>query len=236
MEIFILHFIIIFLIINNIKNEYIILPFKSANININLNNNNNNIIDKVSNYLTELDTNQIYSTLSIGNPTKSLEFYLTMQQSFFAILSNYCPLGSYSSYNPNSSKKISKLSSNTMFNLKNASYAADKCSFNNNLNLTDNIDINNFHYLFGNWTENKTHIYHDINKYCGALGLMKNYHDRYFSAANIINYLKEDKEIINSYSWGIFFFDKEEKNIFNIDKEIQNKYDGFCIIGITDKD
>ena len=85
MEIFIIHFIIISLIINGINNEYIILPFKSTNIKINLYNNNSSI-DKVSFYLSELDANQIYSTLSFGNPAKSLEFYLTMDQSFFALL------------------------------------------------------------------------------------------------------------------------------------------------------
>ena len=159
MENFIIHFIIISLIINCINNKHIILPFKTTNIKINLNNNNNNdSIDKVSYYLSELDTNQIYSTLPFGNPTKSLEFYLTMEQSFFAVLSNYYPKGSYSSYNPNSSKQISKLSSNTMFNMQNASYTGDKCSFYNDLNLTENIDIDYFHYLTGNWTGNKNHI------------------------------------------------------------------------------
>ena len=104
MEIFIINFIIISLIINYINNEYIILPFKSTNIKINLYNNNNSI-DKVSYYLSELDANQIYSTIPLGNPAKSLEFYLTMDQSFFALLSNYCLIGSSSTYNPNSSKK-----------------------------------------------------------------------------------------------------------------------------------
>ena len=235
MEIFIIHFIIISLIISFINSEYIILPFKSTYIKTNLNNNNNSI-DNVSYYLSELDINQIYSTLSFGNPTKYLEFYLTMEQSFFAVLSNYCLKGSYSSYNPNSSKKISKLSYDTMLNLKNASYAEDKCSFYNDLNLTENIDIDYFHYLLGNWTGNKNYIDHDSNKFCGSLGLMKYYQDRYFPSANLINYFKEDKEIIDSYSWGVFFFDKEDIESYNIDKDIQNKYDGFCIIGITEKD
>ena len=123
-----------------------------------------------------------------------------------------------------------------MFNLKNASYAVDKCSFYKDLNLTEKIDIDYFHFLLGNWTENKNYIDHDSNKFCGSLGLMKYYQDRYFSSANLINYLKEDKEIIDSYSWGVFFFDKVDSNSYNIDKEIQNKYDGFYIIGINDKD
>ena len=229
MEIFIIHFIIISLIINYINNEYIILPFKSTNIKINLYNNNNSI-DKVSYYLSELDANQIYSTIPLGNPAKSLEFYLTMDQSFFALLLNYCPIGSSSSYNPNSSKKISKLSSGTMFNLKNASYAVDKCSFYKDLNLTEKIDIDYFHYLLGNWTENKNYIEHNSNKFCGALGLMKYYHDRYFSSANLINYLKEDKEIIDSYSWGVFFFDKEDIDSYNIDKDIKKNMMDFALL------
>ena len=57
MENFIIHFIIISLIINCINNKYIILPFKTTNIKIHLNNNNNDSIDKVSYYLSELDTN-----------------------------------------------------------------------------------------------------------------------------------------------------------------------------------
>ena len=61
-------------------------------------------------------------------------------------------------------------------------------------------------------------------------------HCRYFSSVNLINYLKEEKEIIDSYLWGVLFFKKEDSNSYNINKEIQNKYDGFCIIGITNKD
>ena len=180
MEIFVIHFIIISLIINYINNEYIILPFKSTSIKINLYNNNS--IDEVSFYLSELDTNQIYSTLPFGIPTKSLVFYLTMGQSYFTLLSNYCLIGPSSSYNPNSSKKISKLSSNKIFNHKIASYAVDKCSFYKDLNLTEKIDIDYFYYLLGNYTENKNYIDHDSNKFCGAFGLMKYYHVKYFSS------------------------------------------------------
>ena len=46
-------------------------------------------------------------------------------------------------------------------------------------------------------------------------------------------YLKK-KNIIQSYQWGIFFFN-ENKN-YNINKEIQNNYNGFYIVGITEND
>ena len=41
-------------------------------------------------------------------------------------------------------------------------------------------------------------------------------------------------EMIQSYQWGIFFLDKEQSYI--IEKEIQNKYDGFIISGLLEND
>jgi len=59
---------------------------------------------------------------------------------------------------------------------------------------------------------------------------MKYYQDRYFSSSNLINYLKEDKEIIDSYSWGVFFFDKEDIDSYNIDKDIKKNMMDFALL------
>ena len=68
---------------------------------------------------------------------------------------------------------------------------------------------------------------------CKRIGLLKKY--TYPSPyANFIDYSKKIKNIIDSYQWGIFFFDKEKS--YNIDEEIQNKYDGFAIIGLNEND
>ena len=47
----------------------------------------------------------------------------------------------------------------------------------------------------------------------------------------ILRHLKKEK-IINSYSWGLFFFDKEES--YKIKDEIKNNYDGFYIVGFNE--
>ena len=222
--------IIVFILINY-SYSYIILPFKSKNIELNLNNS----IIQIENILSEINKNQLYSFISFGNPQKNLEIYFTMEKSFYAILSNYCQKPIYTTYNPFFSKNYRNKSNTfpiSFDSIDNGIVANDNCSFYNDLNLTNSKIIDSFEFILGNNTSPDFKNL-DSDKYCGMLGLVQDPNEHFLFAQNFISYLKQRK-IIDSYAWGLFFFDKEKS--YNIDYNIQNKYDGFYIAGITDDD
>ena len=224
-----LNFLIILLIINNTYN-YIVFPFKSTNYKFN--SNNNHSINDVDHILSEINKNKLYSIISFGNPPKNLEFYFTMEKMFYAVMSNFCPKDSNSSYNPYLSITYKNLSSFYKFGpIENAYLSTESCSFYNNSNLKESKIIKSFSFIFGNNTSPKNKNI-DKNKFCGTMGLSKNLHGFIYDE-NIINYFKKT-DIIDSYSWSIIFFDKD--NSYNIDDDIKNKYDGFYIVGITNND
>ena len=230
LKVFNIYHLLSLLIINYTYN-YIILPFNSTHIELNLNEKLNKI-NSAEYLLSEINKNQLYSTMSIGKPPKNLEFYLTMDSFIYGILSGYCPNGSFSFYNPYLSKNF-KSETDYIISvgpLKNAAIATDNCTLYNDLNLTSIKNIDNFEFLIGNYSYFESI---NINKYCGIIGLYKSNVKTYEYAKNFIKYLKEEK-IIDSYSWGLFFFDKV--NSYNIDYNIQSNYDGFYIVGINEED
>ena len=224
------HTLIIFLIIIK-TNSYIVLPFKTTNIEINLNDNSKNKIDY---FIKEINKNQLYTILSFGSPPKDIEFFLTSEKSFYAILSNFCFEDSLSTYNPNLSENFKSLKTNIISygSVNKGSLVRDNCSFFIDTNLTKYKKVDNFCYLFGNYSnpENKKL---SQDKFCGVIGITKENYDLYFYDENFIIYLKKEK-IIDSYSCCFLYFDKE--NSYNINESIKNKYDGFYIIGINEKD
>ena len=225
---FYMYILIIFASINN-TNNYIILPFKSNNIKISF---NDDAFDKVKDFLSEMNKNQLYTLIPFGNPQKYIEFYLTMEKTIYSVLSNFCPEGTFSSYSPYFSKTFKNLSKESFSfdTIIDGFRVEDNCSFYNDFNLTESITIDSFEFILGN---NSSPGYKNMepDKFCGSLGLVKNPNEYYLFAKNFISYLK-DERIINSYSWGIFFFDKEKS--YNIDYAIQDKYDGFYIAGISE--
>ena len=216
-----------------LSQNYIILPFNLMNLNLEL-NEYLNAFNKAENLLIELNKNQIYTKLPIGNPPRNVDFYFTMDNTIYGILSGYCPEGSYSSYNPYLSQNL-KIKSDyfiTIGTINNAAIVEDNCTiYYNNLNLTRKKEIE-IEFLLGNYS---SFLYsnQDNNKYCGRIGLYKSVVRTYSYAKNFIKYLNKEK-IVDSYSWGIFFFDKE--NSFNVDDNILKQYNGFYIAGITSKD
>ena len=223
--------LLIALLIGLSKN-YIILPFNSMNLNLNL-DEHLNAFNQVESLLIELSKNQIYTKLPIGNPPKNVDFYFTMDSTIYGILSGYCPEGSYSSYNPYISQNLKMKSGYfiSIGSINNAAIVEDNCTIYNNLNLTRKREIE-LEFLLGNYS---SFLYsnRDNNKYCGRIGLYKSTVRTYSYAKNFIKYLNKEK-IVDSYSWGIFFFDKE--NSFNVDDSILKQYNGFYIAGITSKD
>ena len=218
--------IIILFIFQNSYN-YIILPFKTTNIPFEESKNSSNI----ENFLLQIDTNQLYTTLSFGNPSKNIDFYISMDQISFSILSNNCLKGSESSYNPHLSETFKNETDYDMNygSISKACLGKDKCTFYNDLLLSKNISFDEFKFLFGNNTSPKSENI-DSERLCGTLGLMRYTYNTFLTMNNFIYYLKTNK-IIDSYNWGLFYFDKE--NSYNIDKSIQSKYDGFLIAGLS---
>ena len=222
---------LILLPIINYSNNYIIFPFNSTHISLKLDEN----LDKFNSaesLLVEINKNQLYVTISMGNPPRNIEFYLTMDNTIYGILSGYCPIGSFSLYNPYLSKNFKSLTDYeiSLGSILNAAIAEDSCALFNDISLSKVKYIDNFEFLLGNYTFSSEKI---PDKYCGMVGLYKSSSNAYAYAKNFINFLKEEK-IIDSYSWGIFFFDKEQS--YNFEETIKNKYDGFYIAGITDED
>ena len=78
----------LFLISIEFLNSYIIFPFKSVNPKFNISNDNSN--NFVANFLKELDKNKIYTKIQIGEPKKEILMYLSMEDSYFAIIKDYC--------------------------------------------------------------------------------------------------------------------------------------------------
>ena len=112
------------------------------------------------------------------------------------------------------------------------SIATDNCSFYLDKNLTKFKILDKFYFLLANYSNiDNNNVSPD--KFCGVIGITKNNYDLYFYNENFIIYLKKEK-IIDDYSWGLFYFDKE--NSYNIIESIRNKYDGFYIIGINEVD
>ena len=224
-----LYQLIIFLMID-VSNNYIVLPFKLTNTKLNI---NYNAVNEADEFLSELNKNQIYSVIPFGNPEKNLEVYLSNEKSISAVLTNFCREGTPSSYDPNYSNNFKNISKDTFSfdNIKDAMAVGDICSFYTDANLTGTKIIDTFQFILGNNTApvNKNV---EVDKYCGTIGLMQNPNEYYLFAKNIIIYLKDEK-IIDSYSWGMFFFDKESYYVHN---EIQNKYDGLYIAGINEED
>lgn len=220
-------FLINFILFQNSYN-YIVLPFKKTNIPFQEIITNSTI----ENFLSQIDTNQLYTTLSFGSPSKSIDIYLSMEQLAFSILSNNCLRGSYSSYDPSLSNTFKNETpyTNSIGFISKACIATEQCSFFNNINLTENINSGDFKFYLGNNSSPKNPKNIDSDRLCGIAGLIRSSYNNNLNNYNLINFLKKNGKI-DSYSWGIFYFDKE--NSYNVDKDIQSKYDGLLIAGIT---
>ena len=95
--------IFLFLIIAiNLSNNYIIFPFKITNSKLNITYDDSS--NFVTRFLSEIDKNRIYTNISIGEPKKNVIMFLTLEDSYFRILKNFCPKEMNSSYNPYFSK------------------------------------------------------------------------------------------------------------------------------------
>ena len=220
----------LFLITIKVSNNYVIIPFKSTSPKYNLiYDNSPDFIDKFKN---EMDKNKFYTIMLFGEPKKDLVFYFTMKD-YFVVMNNSCSRGMISSYIPYESKTFNydPKSSCTYYDLFNAKLGNDSCSIYNDRDMYEPV-ITHFNFLVDNQTYVRKNYDYEPNKFCGKIGLIiRGSYPYYYS--NFIDNLKKNN-IIQSYQWGLFFFDKEQS--YNINKEIQNKYDGCFIVGINEND
>ena len=225
-------YILLLIILIELSYNYIVFPFKSTNPKLNIiYDNSSNFVNK---FMEEMDKNKLYTTISIGKPKKDVVMYLSMLDSYFGIMKDYCTKEVISTYDPYSSNSfiIDKESSITIHDLSNAKKGNDILYFYIDKNLKEQMEIN-FEFIIANKT-NKNIDDYIPNDFCGKIGFLKKYYNPYTqSYSNFIDYSKKN-EIIQSYQWGVFFFDKEQSYI--IEKEIQNKYDGFIIVGLLETD
>ena len=221
----ILKFIIISIIINFSKSMFV-FPFKSTNLSTNI--GNNAVIDDI---LFQLNKNQLYTSIEFGSPSKKIDFFLSLEIKMFAVLKNYCPEESNSSYIPENSKNfIPSINYNLTFSkITKGKVGEDNCILYYDLSLKNKMFIHDFKYLLGYSSINIS----SNNNYCGILGLYHKLERDILYFKSLASFLKGKREI-DSYSWGIFYFDEEKT--YNISKNIQNEYDGFLIVGITEND
>ena len=214
------------------SNNYIILPIKFTNPKLNITEDNGSF-NYVTKLLAQIDKNRIYTKIKMGEPKKDIIIFLSMEDLYFGILKDYCPKEAISEYNPYFSNtfEINNSVSFPISDLFQAKIGNDTISFYNDSKLKEKLEIT-FDFLIANKTQNDNDDFIP-DSYCGKLGLLKKYFYPYLYS-NFIDNLKKEKKIINSYQWGIFFFDKEKS--YNIDEEIQKEYDGFYIVGLTKND
>ena len=227
-----MNYFLLLIILIELSNNYIVFPFKSTNPKLNIiYDTSSNFVNK---FMEEIDKNKLYTTILIGEPKKELVMYLSMLDSHFGIMKDYCTKEVISTYDPYSSNSfiLDKETSSSISDLSYAIKGNDTLYFYIDQKLKEQMTIN-FEILISNIT-NKTIDDYIPNTFCGKIGLLKRYYyPNPKSYINFIDYSKKNK-IIQSYQWGLFFFDKEQSYI--IDKEIQNKYDGFIVIGLLETD
>jgi len=228
-QICIYSFLIISFLIQNSSN-YLIFPFKTTNISFK--ERENTTIKTIEDFLSQININQLYTTVSFGDPPTNIDCYLSFQQSVFSILSNNCLKGSESSYDPKLSSKFNNQSSYhiSLGKISKACLANDKCSFYNDLKLAKNTSFDAFLFLLGNNSSPENEDVIDSNRLCGTVGLMRYSYNTDYTMNNLVYYLKQNK-VIDSYNFGIYYFDKE--NSLDIAQDIRDKYEGVFIVGIS---
>ena len=164
--------LLLFLISLEFSNSYIILPFKSVNPKYNITNDDSK--NFVPNFLKEIDKNKIYTKIQIGEPTKEVLKYLSMEDSYFAIIKNYCSKEVISTYDPYSSKTffIDTEKSIYISDLLNPKAGNDTIIFYNDTKFKEKLIIN-FDFLIANKTTNPIDDYLP-DSFCGKIGLLKN--------------------------------------------------------------
>ena len=210
--------IIIFLFLTHnlfieIFSNYIILPFNTLKKNS-------------SSFLS--NTNH-YTLLSLGQPLKTVEMYILLNEHHFYLGKGLCRLNSFSDYIPYKSETFKNYSdySYLINDIKNAANSTDNYFlYINDLNLKKNITVKDMQFYYGtNKIENETF---DKEKICGIIGLDTYNFNPEYAENNFVSILKY-KNITSSYAFSFIFSNNYNKNIFFS----ENNYN-FLLIGMNE--
>ena len=226
MPFFINSIIILILIVHN-KTKIIVLPFKS--------NINKNTLQEIIDW-DQFFSNEIYTEVSIGNPSQSLNIYINSDSYIFYISPTLCYENSPSFYNYSKSDSFHMITrgfeEDRFDELGEGFYASDTLSFYNSTDLQTNITKKVFEFFYSTYFSNKK-----INEACGiaGLGLKPRYTD--YNCETLLQAMKKNS-LIDNYSWAYIYFEKDtsQKNkILNLPKlnneYIFNNFDGLIILG-----
>ena len=195
--------------------NYVILPFNIKKLN-------SSFLFSSTNY---------YTLLYLGQPQKTIEMYLLLNQYNFYLGKGLCRLNSISDYIPYESETYKNYSDNDYYvgNIKNVTNSTDNfIFFINDLDLKKNVTVKDIQFYYGvNRFENLT-----VNneKICGVIGFNIYYSDPKCKENYFIKILKQ-KNIVSSYAFSFIFYNNHTKNtIFSKN----NKNDNFLIIGMNE--
>ena len=197
-----------------VLSNYVILPFNSKKINS-------------SSFISETN---YYTLLSIGQPQKTIEIYLILNQYNFYLGKGLCQLNSFSDYLPYESESFKNYSDYEHYvgDIKNATNATENyILYINDLDLKQNISIKDMQFYYGISRQANKIDYNE--KICGIIGfniyyMNQKYKDNYFT------YILKQKNITSSYSFSFIFYNNYTKNIFSKNNQNNN----YLIIGMNE--
>ena len=199
------------------SSNYAIIPFTTKKTN------SSSFISKTS----------YYTLLSIGQPRKTIETYLLLNQNNFYLGKGLCQLNSFSDYIPYESETFKSYSDYEyrIGNIKDVINASDNYFlYINDLNLKQNITVKELQFYYGNSAGENEII--DKEKICGIIGFSVGYKYPQNEENYFIKMLKQ-KNITSSYAFSFIFFNNYTKNtIFNNN----NKNDNLLIIGMNEEE
>jgi hypothetical protein len=192
--------------------------------------------------IDDLAQTNLYSTISIGEPSYEIKAFLSVQHSYFSITSNHITknVNEFSSHydlkKSNSFKNITNSNSRRLFDIKNDFIAKEKFKlnvFNYQKKEHYNISIDDMIFIYDNKKKDTNDKDKKINSYYLNIGFQiinqKKINER--NKYNFIYQLKK-RNIIKNYDWCIFFEKGKNENgnfLYNPDELINAK--GKLLIG-----
>lgn len=192
--------------------------------------------------IDDLAQTNLYSIISIGEPSYEIKAFLSVQHSYFSITSNHITknVNEFSSHydlkKSNSFKNITNSNSRRLFDIKNDFIAKEKFKlnvFNYQKKEHYNISIDDMIFIYDNKKKDTNDKDKKINSYYLNIGFQiinqKKINER--NKYNFIYQLKK-RNIIKNYDWCIFFEKGKNENgnfLYNPDELINAK--GKLLIG-----
>ena len=159
--------------------------------------------------------NIIYSETLIGTPPQKVSIIINSQNFGTHLFKNMCDLPN-SDFQRNKSTSFQNFSDiNSYFEIKNVSVINETIYFYDSLKLEKQIPLNFFRIIY---SDNEKSIYEYHNNTCIDLGLQLRW-DNYFDVpTNLVNQLKKNYDIIETYEFS-FKYNSESDGVIIIGQE-----------------